>query len=160
MNFVYYEQATPEMIEKYRMYEETEMRQNGGYLYGIRVFGCFNKFFSFGGSGRVKDTFQDIFLDNEAECYLRVGSIPGYIGGKHAHSFLLYFDGRKILFTIHQENDAGEYDKENIKLVWIWDKGEKNIHEMASVLPFIKEAICSYFTYRWQKKEINLTFDF
>nr|UOP04625.1 hypothetical protein LVJ77_10430 [Conchiformibius kuhniae] len=123
MNFVYYEQATPEMIEKYRMYEEMEMKKNGGYLYGVYVFGYFNKFFSFGSRGG----FQDIFLDDEAECYLRMGSYPGYIGGKHAHSFLLYVDGRKILFTIHQENDDGEYDRENIKLVWIWDKGRKKI---------------------------------
>nr|UOP04626.1 hypothetical protein LVJ77_10435 [Conchiformibius kuhniae] len=123
MNFVYYEQATPKMIEKYRMYEEREMTISGGYLYGIRT--GFTRKFAFG----IRVGFRDIFLDDEAECYFRIGSVPGYMGGKHVHSFLLYVDGRKILFTIHQENDEGEYDEENIKLVWIWDKGKKRLRK-------------------------------
>lgn len=156
MNFVYYEQATPEMVEKYRMDEEREMKRNGGYLYNIYI--DFGYKFSFG----TRAGFRDIFLDDEAECYLRVGSTPGYIGGKHSHSFLLYIHGKKILFTIKQENDAGEYDEENIKLVWIWDKGTKKIEEISSsVLSVIKEAICVYLSTEYSSiDKTKLIFNF
>lgn len=155
MNFVYYEQASTKMIEKYRMYEEREMKRNGGYLYDVYVLGYFHKFFNF----TSRYGYQDIFLDDESECYFRIGSSPGYIGGKHSYNFLLYINNKKILFTIKQENNSGEYDEENIKLVWIWDKGEKKIEEMTSVLPLIKEVINAYFI-KWQEKKINITFNF